>query len=58
MNREGKVIGTKYTKGTTNTSQCLLDPAYATARTYKWEPKPDAPETQIGTITINFKLGE
>ncbi|MDI1256548.1 MAG: energy transducer TonB [Flavobacterium sp.] len=58
VNRSGNVIGTKYIKGTTNTDPCLLEPAYATARTYKWEPKPDAAETQIGTITINFKLGE
>jgi len=58
VNRNGNVIDTKYTKGTTNTSQCLLDPAYATARSYRWQPNPDAPETQVGTITINFKLGE
>lgn len=58
VNREGRVIGTKYTKGTTNTSDCLIQPAYATARTYRWNANPDAPEVQIGTITINFLLGE
>ncbi len=58
VNRNGNVIAAKYAKGTTNTSQCLLEPAYATAKSYKWQPDPDAPETQIGFITINFKLSE
>jgi hypothetical protein len=57
-NRNGNVIATKYTKGTTNTSSCLVEPAYATARSYKWQPDPNAPEVQTGTITVNFKLGE
>ena len=58
VNRNGNVIAAKYSKGTDNTSQCLLDAAYATAKSYKWQPDPDAPETQIGSITINFKLGQ
>jgi TonB family protein len=58
VNRNGNVIAAKYSKGTNNTSQCLLDAAYATAKSYKWQPDPDAPETQIGSITINFKLGQ
>lgn len=58
VNRNGNVIAAKYTKGTDNTSQCLLEPAYEIAKSYKWEPDPNAPETQIGYITINFKLGE
>lgn len=58
VNRQGNVVGTKFTKGTQNTTQCLLDAAYATARTFKWAAKPDAPEVQTGTITINFRLGE
>jgi outer membrane biosynthesis protein TonB len=58
VNRNGNVIAAKYTKGTDNTSECLLQPAYATAKSYKWQPDPDAPETQIGYITINFKLGK
>ncbi|NMH29658.1 energy transducer TonB [Flavobacterium silvaticum] len=58
VNRQGIVTGTKYVRGTTNTDPCLLQPAYATARTYKWNPNPDAPEVQIGTITINFSVGE
>ncbi|MNF24661.1 Gram-negative bacterial tonB protein [compost metagenome] len=58
VNRNGNVIGAKYTKGTTNTNPCLVEPALATARKYKWQPDPKAPETQIGFITVNFKLGE
>jgi len=58
VNRNGNVIAAKYSKGTDNTSQCLLEPAYETAKSYKWEPDPNAPETQIGYITINFKLGQ
>lgn len=58
VNRNGNVIAAKYTKGTTNTNPCLVEPALATARKYKWQPDSNAPETQIGFITVNFKLGE
>lgn len=58
VNRSGNVVGAKYVKGTTNTNPCLVEPALATARKYKWQPDSNAPETQIGFITINFKLGE
>lgn len=58
VNRNGNVIAAKYTKGTTNTNPCLIEPALATARKYKWQPDPNAPATQIGFITVNFKLGE
>ncbi len=58
VNRNGNVIAAKYTKGTTNTSPCLVEPALATARKYKWQADANAPQTQIGFITVNFKLGE
>jgi outer membrane biosynthesis protein TonB len=58
VNRSGNVIAAKYTKGTTNTNPCLVEPALATARKYKWQSDANAPETQIGFITVNFKLGE
>ncbi len=58
VNRNGNVIAAKQTKGTTNTNPCLIEPALATARKYKWEPDSNAPETQIGFITVNFRLGE
>ena len=58
VNRSGNVIAAKYTKGTTNTNPCLIEPAIATAKKYKWQPDANAPETQIGFITVNFKLGQ
>jgi outer membrane biosynthesis protein TonB len=58
VNRSGNVIAAKYTKGTTNTNPCLVEPALATARKYKWQADDNAPATQIGFITVNFKLGE
>jgi outer membrane biosynthesis protein TonB len=58
VNRSGNVIAAKYTKGTTNTNPCLVEPALATARKYRWQPDNNAPATQIGFITVNFKLGE
>ncbi len=57
VNRNGDVVGTQYIKGTTNTAPCLIEPAYQTARSYKWNANPEAPEKQIGTVTINFSLG-
>ena len=58
VNRSGNVIDARYTKGTTNTAECLVKPAIATAKKYKWQPDPNAPETQVGFIVVNFKLGE
>ena len=58
VNRNGNVIAAKYTKGTTNTNPCLIEPALETARKYKWQPDTNAPATQVGFITVNFKLGE
>ncbi len=58
VNRSGNVIAAKFTKGTTNTDPCLVEPALATAKKHKWQPDPNAPETQIGFIIVNFKLGE
>lgn len=58
VNRNGNVIAAKYTKGTTNTDPCLIEPALATAKKHKWQADSNAPETQIGFITVNFKLGE
>lgn len=58
VNRNGNVVAAKYTQGTTNTNPCLVEPAIATAKKYKWQPDSDAPETQIGFIVVHFKLGE
>ena len=58
VNKSGNVIKTQYTKGTTNTTPCVLEAAYKTAREYKWQPDSNAPDTQIGFVVVNFKLGE
>lgn len=58
VNKNGDVVAAQYTKGTTNTNQCLIRPALATAKKFKWQPDSNAPEKQIGFIVINFKLGE
>lgn len=48
----------KYVKGTTNTTECVVDAAIATAKTFKWQPDANAPETQIGFVVVNFRVGE
>jgi protein TonB len=58
VNKNGSVIKTQYIKGTTNTTPCVLDAAYKTAKTFKWKLDPNAPEKQIGFIKINFGVGE
>lgn len=58
VNRQGNVIKAERSQGTTNTNPCLVNPALSAARKFKWQPDSNAPETQIGFIEINFKLGE
>ena len=58
VQKSGNVTKTQYTRGTTNTTPCVLEAAYKTARAYKWQQDEDAPETQIGFVVVNFKLGE
>ena len=58
VNRSGNVIDARYTKGTTNTNPCLVNPALETAKTFKWQPDANAPETQIGFVVVNFQVGE
>ncbi|WP_281298340.1 energy transducer TonB family protein [Flavobacterium limnophilum] len=58
VNRNGDVIAAKYSKGTTNTDPCLIEPALATAKKHKWQADSNAPETQIGFITVIFKSSE
>lgn len=58
VNRQGNVIRAERSQGTTNTNPCLVNPALSAAKKFKWQPDSEAPETQIGFIVINFKLGE
>ncbi len=58
VNQNGNVIKAERARGTTNSDPCLVEPALATARKYKWQPDPNAPQTQVGFIVVNFSLGE
>lgn len=58
VNRSGNVIKAERSQGTTNTNPCLVNPALETAKTFKWQADSNAPETQIGFVVVNFKLGE
>ena len=59
VDRNGKVIqATPGVKGTTNNSQCLLEPARKTALLHKWNLDGNAPAQQIGFVVVNFKLGQ
>ena len=58
VNKQGNVIRAERAQGTTNTDPCLVNPAIATAKSFKWQADSDAPDTQIGFIVVNFKVGE
>ena len=58
VNKKGDVVRAERTQGTTNSDPCLVNPAIATAKTFKWQPDDNAPETQIGFVVVNFSLGE
>ena len=59
VNRSGNVIeAVPGVKGTTNTAQCLLDPAKKIALSHKWPSDSKAPSRQIGFVSVNFKISE
>jgi outer membrane biosynthesis protein TonB len=59
VNRNGDVIkATPGARGTTNSNQCLLDPARRAALATKFNSDSKAPSTQVGFITYVFKLSE
>jgi len=59
VNRNGNVVeATPGVKGTTNTAQCLLEPAKKIALSHKWPSDSKAPAKQIGFVKVNFKLGQ
>jgi outer membrane biosynthesis protein TonB len=59
VDRNGRVISaTPGVKGTTNTAQCLLEPARKTAFMHQWNLDSNAPSQQVGFVVVNFKLGE
>ena len=59
VDRSGKVVRAKAgEKGTANKAPCLLDAARKSAMTYRFNADEKAPQTQIGFLSIRFKLGE
>ncbi len=59
VNRSGNVIdAVPGVKGTTNTAECLLDPAKKMALSHKWRSDQNAPAKQIGFVKVNFNLGQ
>lgn len=59
VNQSGNVIlAEPGQRGTTNTAQCLLDPAKKIALSHKWPADPKAPSRQIGFVSVNFKLSQ
>lgn len=58
VNKQGNVIRAERAQGTTNSDPCLVNPALATAKTFKWQADANAPDTQIGFVVVNFQVGE
>lgn len=59
VNQSGNVIeAVPGVRGTTNTAQCLLDPAKKIALSHKWPADSKAPTRQIGFVSVNFKLSQ
>jgi superfamily II DNA/RNA helicase len=59
VNQSGNVISAEPgQKGTTNTAECLLEPAKKIALSHKWPSDSKAPTRQIGFVSVNFQLSQ
>lgn len=59
VNRSGNVVEAEAgVKGTTNTADCLLEPAKRIALSHKWRADSKAPAKQVGFVKVNFNLGQ
>ena len=57
VDNKGRVLkAVPGTKGTTNSAECLLKPAKKAALNTTWNPDPNAPSVQRGTIIYKFSL--
>lgn len=56
VDRNGIVTYASIAKGTTNNAECLTSKAIQAAKKTKWQPKVDAPLTQKGKITYDFRV--
>ncbi|UKM65194.1 energy transducer TonB [Flavobacteriaceae bacterium GSB9] len=59
VNQNGNVVeAVPGVRGTTNTAQCLLEPAKKIALSHKWPADSKAPTRQIGFVSVNFQLSQ
>jgi outer membrane biosynthesis protein TonB len=55
VNKSGSVTNAVYSpKGSKNPDDCYIKAAIATAKTFRWKPDSEAPETQVGFIEVLF----
>jgi len=59
VNKQGNITKLAYTKiGSTTSNVCLIQAALKTAKSFKWKPDNNAPDTQIGYVVVNFTVGK
>ncbi len=59
VNQNGNVVeAVPGVRGTTNTAECLLEPAKKIAQSHKWPADSKAPTRQIGFVSVNFQLSQ
>lgn len=56
VDKAGNVIEAVAGRGTTNLAPCLVEQAKAAALKTKFNPDPNAPEKQRGSVKYDFKL--
>lgn len=58
VDRNGNVVKATPGKKGTNGGSCLFDAARKTAMSFKFTPNENAPNPQIGFVSVNFKLSQ
>ena len=56
VNKQGRVISAAMSRGTTNSSACLVKPCIEKAKSFTWKADTNAPDTQIGYIVFVFAI--
>lgn len=52
VNKQGRVISAAMSKGTTNSSACLVNPCIEKAKSFTWKADTNAPDAQIGYVVF------
>lgn len=52
VNKQGRVISAAMSRGTTNSSACLVNPCIEKAKSFSWKADANAPDTQIGYVVF------